>query len=77
MFHPCNFFVKKCEGVFFFFFFKERYVPPHLRNRQGPPPGRGDFHGQGFNPRARDFGPRDPYRGLCFLKARLLPKKIF
>lgn len=41
---------------------QERYVPPHLRNRQGPPPGRGEFHGQGFNPRARDFGPRDPYR---------------
>nr|AFP52949.1 PL10 [Fimbriaphyllia ancora] len=40
----------------------ERYVPPHLRNRPGPPQGRGGFQGQVYDPRPRDFGPRDPYR---------------
>ena len=46
----------------------ERYVPPHLRNRQGPPPGRGVYPDQvQFNPAPRDFGPRDPYRGLLGL----------
>ncbi|XP_020603001.1 ATP-dependent RNA helicase DDX3X-like [Orbicella faveolata] len=41
---------------------QERYVPPHLRNRSGPPPNRGGFQEQAFNPGPRDFQPRDPYR---------------
>lgn len=42
----------------------ERYVPPHLRNRQGPPSGRDGYQDQMYNPGPRDFGPRNPYRGL-------------
>ncbi|KAL9965710.1 hypothetical protein ACROYT_G029552 [Oculina patagonica] len=41
---------------------QERYVPPHLRNRQGPPPGRGGYQEQVFHPGPQDFPPRDPYR---------------
>ncbi|XP_029207734.1 ATP-dependent RNA helicase DDX3X-like [Acropora millepora] len=41
---------------------QERYVPPHLRSRGGHSIGRGEYRDQGYNPRARDFVPRDPYR---------------
>lgn len=43
----------------------ERYVPPHLRSRPGPPPphGRGGYHDHGYN-QQRDFQHREPYRGL-------------
>lgn len=41
---------------------QERYVPPHLRNRQGPPSGRDGYQDQMYNPGPRDFGTRNPYR---------------
>ncbi|KAJ7330664.1 ATP-dependent RNA helicase ddx3x [Desmophyllum pertusum] len=44
---------------------QERYVPPHLRNRPGPPPpGQGGPYQDQvqYNPGPRDFVPRDPYR---------------
>lgn len=40
---------------------QERYVPPHLRSRPGPPHGRGGYHDHGYN-QPRDFQPREPYR---------------
>ena len=54
----------ECWNVFFIF--SERYVPPHLRNKQGSYPGGGYpnpadpvFVGQG----PQNFGGRDSYRG--------------